>query len=326
MVIAQQIKEFLDFQKSCRKSDKTIALYSSSLNNFFLEYLPQLPSLDKLTLVDIMGYTVFLDERAKVNKLKEVGISGFGRKTDGDKLKASTLNRHFAAIRQFLIFHKMSELAKQIKSFKVSREGFDIIPFEDIKVIFDKNTLQQFYEDSSTRKSKNILFYIDRLSLLINFDFSSGLRLNEVFELKKTDLKLNRVPPEVEVMHGKGDKFRKVVLSEKWIKEYNEFLAKAPHRVKESEYIFTKFNGERLQYSTIKISIKKVGYFIGVNKLSFHKLRHCFAIQDYLQNKDIVSLSKKLGHKDIKTTAIYLNEVFFKDKNQKNFFDSMEVN
>jgi len=85
---------------------------------------------------------------------------------------------------------------------------------------------------------------------------------------------------------------------------------------KDSEYIFTSFGGGKLSFNTLNSYIKDLAHFIGVPKLSMHKLRHCYAILSYEQNGDIVALSKRLGHNDIKTTMIYLSHVLSEKKAQ----------
>ena len=46
----------------------------------------------------------------------------------------------------------------------------------------------------------------------------------------------------------------------------------------------------------------------GVKKLSLHKLRHTFATFILKHSKDIRLVSKLLGHSDVSTTEIYLDE------------------
>ena len=46
----------------------------------------------------------------------------------------------------------------------------------------------------------------------------------------------------------------------------------------------------------------------GVKKLSLHKLRHTFATFTLKHTKDIRLVSKLLGHSDVRTTEIYLDE------------------
>ena len=44
---------------------------------------------------------------------------------------------------------------------------------------------------------------------------------------------------------------------------------------------------------------------LGIEGLSFHSLRHTFAVRRYLETRDLYAVCKELGHTSIKTTEIY---------------------
>ena len=58
----------------------------------------------------------------------------------------------------------------------------------------------------------------------------------------------------------------------------------------------------------IKKQFKKfVRHLFGNNtKLYLHSLRHTYAVRLYLKTGDIKEVSMKLGHKNLKTTEIYI--------------------
>lgn len=69
---------------------------------------------------------------------------------------------------------------------------------------------------------------------------------------------------------------------------------------------FERYTDKRLK-NLFKYHTNKL-YKSGVisNNYSFHDIRHYFAIKDYLEHKDIYSLSKKLHHSSIAITEQYL--------------------
>jgi site-specific recombinase XerD len=309
-----KISAFVQFQEGMNHSKNTIKCYSETLTGFFVDFL-QSKSLEQITVDDIYAFKRFKENESIERRRKGQIGQGNGAVLKGDKLKSSTVNRHYTAIKQFLSFTGNHELAKQIKTLKVQRM-FDVLEFEDIKKVFEFKTLESYYEQKTKRKdAEKIEFYSDRMKLLLDFILSTGLRLEETFKLNKSNLKIDRKIPCVEVISGKGDKYREVFLPPTWIKEYHIFCQKYVDASR-GEKIFTNFNGGSLGYGTLRTYIKNLGYFIGVPRLSFHKLRHCYAILRYEKDRDIVALSKSLGHDSVSTTMLYLEKIGLRKESQ----------
>lgn len=306
MAYPEMIERFIAFQSSLGHSNGTMGAYKDTLNEFFLEYLNQKP-LELVTTEDVHLFKSWKERNAQRRKATGISGQGAGAFLKGSSIAPTTMNRHFAAIKGFLTFYDKANLAKTVRIMKVQKK-FDIIDFEDIKKIFNLELLRKYYYDKSkTKNVERLAFYSERLKLLIDFVVSSGLRLEETFVLTKSDLKIDRARPFIKVT-GKGEKYREVELSSTWLAQYQEFLRKYPKSAR-GHKIFTNYNGGELSYSTLKTYIKTIGYALNIKGLSFHKLRHCFAILRYEKDHDIVALSKALGHDSIQTTMIYLSKV-----------------
>ena len=308
------IRRFIAFETSLKRSTNTLKQYESTLREFFIVYLNEKPLKD-ITIEDIQLFTTYKQEKAM--KREKIGISGQGEGAflKSGEIQNTTMNRHFAAIKQFLMFYNYANLSKQVRILKVQKK-FDILDYEDVKKVFDVDVIRKFYESRIKNKNNDrVDFYVDRLILLLNFDLAHGLRLQEVCDLEKSNLKLDRKVPIVSVISGKGGKDREVYLSPTWTQEYERFLKKYPLSSK-SNKIFTNYQGGGLSYSTLGTYVKSLGHFVGVPRLSFHKLRHCYAIKRYEIDKDIVALSKALGHDSIQTTMIYLSKVGLRNEKQ----------
>jgi site-specific recombinase XerD len=61
----------------------------------------------------------------------------------------------------------------------------------------------------------------------------------------------------------------------------------------------------RIRVRTIQTFVEKYAKAFGKNELSVHKLRHSFATNYYVENKDLAKLQQQLGHSDINTTLLY---------------------
>lgn len=132
----------------------------------------------------------------------------------------------------------------------------------------------------------------------------TGVRLEELRNLKITDIDLdNRT---LFVQSGKGDKDRIIPLNNGLVEILHEYLKDRRRLKKSCPYFFTAMRGDsKMGDRVIKRLIKKLRE---KSKIYFypHMLRHTFATLMLEGGCDLFSLSKMLGHSDIKTTTIYL--------------------
>jgi site-specific recombinase XerD len=132
----------------------------------------------------------------------------------------------------------------------------------------------------------------------------AGLRKQELLNLKYADIDLDNLT--IFVRQGKGAKDRIIPVS--------HVLAQSLKKYKEERKRLNKTNSEF--FSSLR---GNVGFTVnGLKKLveqmregsgipfTVHKLRHTFATLMLEGGCDIFSLSKMMGHSDIKTTTIYL--------------------
>lgn len=133
----------------------------------------------------------------------------------------------------------------------------------------------------------------------------AGLRKQELLNLKFTDIDLENFT--IFVRQGKGNKDRLIPIS------YT--LAQSLKRYKEERKRLNKTNPEffcSLRANTgftdngLKKLTEQVRKSSGIT-FTVHKLRHTFATLMLEGGCDIYSLSKMMGHSDIKTTTIYLS-------------------
>ena len=133
----------------------------------------------------------------------------------------------------------------------------------------------------------------------------TGIRKSELLNLKLTDVDIeNR---SLFIHKGKGGKDRILPLHSKLVQSLDRYLRERKKAKKMTPYFFTSsnrdmgFTEEGLKW--INNKIKKV------SKISFttHGLRHTFGTLMSEAGCDIYSLSKMMGHSNIKTTMIYVH-------------------
>jgi site-specific recombinase XerD len=133
----------------------------------------------------------------------------------------------------------------------------------------------------------------------------AGLRKAELLNLKFTDVDLENM--SIFVRQGKGSKDRIVPIPQKLAEILRVYLQERSRLKKTCPEFFTSLNRNCGFTNTgMKRLVEKI---VKASKIQFsvHKLRHTFATLMLEGGCDIYSLSRMLGHSDIKTTTIYLS-------------------
>jgi site-specific recombinase XerD len=152
--------------------------------------------------------------------------------------------------------------------------------------------------------------------LVIEVLYSTGLRLQELINLKRADIDFDN--NTLFVRKGKGKKDRLTIISENikldLLKYYSQYEFK-------TNYVF---EGRKGKYS--KKSVQLILHNTS-KKLKFrihpHMLRHSFATHLLEQGTDIRIIQKLLGHSDLNTTEIYTRVANKNLKKIKNPLDSI---
>ena len=192
-------------------------------------------------------------------------------------LQPSTYNLYRAVMN----FYTKKELGYEIKFSKAKQNKF--LPTEVTKEEFEIFL-------STIPNKKHILGF--RLM------YKSGLRVNEVVNLKKHNLKLDELTVRV---RGKGSKDRYTILNKSLVNELREFKTDEnnPYLFQNNKtHITTKTFQERLKKAKIDSKLTK--------KFTCHSFRHSFAINLVNQGVDIDIIKKMMGHASLRTTQVYL--------------------
>lgn len=140
-------------------------------------------------------------------------------------------------------------------------------------------------------------------AILATFIFA-GLRKKELLQLKYADVDIENL--SIFVRQGKGSKDRIVPMSHTLAQYLRRYLEERKRLNKTCSEFFTSLNRNmgftEMGMRRLVQTIKKAS---GVN-FTIHRLRHTFATLMLEGGCDIYSLSKMMGHADIKTTTIYL--------------------
>ncbi|MFC5044097.1 tyrosine-type recombinase/integrase [Aquimarina hainanensis] len=133
----------------------------------------------------------------------------------------------------------------------------------------------------------------------------AGLRKNELLNLKLADVDIENFT--IFVRKGKGNKDRIIPMSHTLAQSLDRYLTERKKQGKTCPEFFTSSNrNQGFTVSGLKRLTTRIRSASGID-FTIHKLRHTFATLMVEGGCDIYSLSKMMGHSDIKTTTIYLS-------------------
>jgi integrase/recombinase XerC len=72
-------------------------------------------------------------------------------------------------------------------------------------------------------------------------------------------------------------------------------------------HFFTTTTGGRVDTRHVRRFVKSIGQRAGLSNIHPHMLRHTFATQYYDETRNIIWLSKVLGHEGIASTQVYMH-------------------
>jgi integrase/recombinase XerD len=141
----------------------------------------------------------------------------------------------------------------------------------------------------------------ERLHTLLLFLIDTGCRIDEALTLTRQNVDLESLAVKV---RGKGAKERIVPISIELSKSLYKFF-----RGHEFELVFCTHDGRALSYRNMLRDFKLLGRKLGFNgvRVSFHTLRHTFAVNYVRHGGNLFYLQRQLGHTDLSMTRRYVN-------------------
>jgi integrase/recombinase XerD len=257
-------------------SNQTIKTYLYHNKNFIKFFKRQNKALGtQKTLVKANPKRYFED-------VKESDIKTYLAYLISDKkLSSASVNLVISTLKFMYQTLLKKPIFNDIKAPKIKKKIPIVLSYEEIKALIDV---------LDNKKHK----------LIIKMLYSSGLRVSELVNIKINDLDLKDKTGIVR--SGKGGKDRNIILSEKLVKDIEEYLF---NRKKKSEYLFN-VKKKHLSIRQAQDIVKKASIKANINKNVFcHAIRASFATHLLEQGTDIRIIQELLGHSNLSTTEKY---------------------
>jgi len=191
------------------------------------------------------------------------------------------------------------------KSFKWNLTEDRILPLEEI------NRLRHAGGKIKESGIKHREFFLVRDWFMIELGLFTGLRVNEIHDLKVGDLLIDAGYSSIVVRNGKGGKKRNVWISLKFKSICQEFL-----RIRkyfglvnnEDSYLLSSESGGQLSKRSFQKAFKRCLHKAGIDlDCGIHILRHTYATFLLKSGRNLKLVQKQLGHSSIKTTEVYIS-------------------
>ena len=147
--------------------------------------------------------------------------------------------------------------------------------------------------------------YFHRDRAMLELLYATGMRVSELAGIKKDDINTKFGYLRC---FGKGSKERIVPVGEAAIYYITQYIKEQRPLLENNyskNYLFLSRTGRPLERVNIWRILKKYAKRAGMDKLTPHTLRHCFATHLLSGGADLRSVQEMLGHADITTTQIY---------------------
>lgn len=136
--------------------------------------------------------------------------------------------------------------------------------------------------------------------VMLTMAYAAGLRVSEIVNLRVADVDSRRMV--IRIQQAKGRKDRYVMLSPKLLELLRIYWTQARPR----DYLFPNRSGRPLSIITVIRSCHHAQRRSGLKKnVTIHTLRHSFATHLLEAGVDIRTIQALLGHRNLKTTALY---------------------
>ncbi len=157
---------------------------------------------------------------------------------------------------------------------------------------------------------KQVKSVIPRDWFMIELGLNTGLRVEEMRDLKCRDVRIHEGRSSIRVRKGKGNRPRTVRFNEEFrnrCKRFLEWKKKQGQSIEPDSYLLTTNKGKQLSKRALQKAFKKCIKKAGLPEhYSIHSLRHTYGT--YLLKASGYNLrlvQEQLGHSSIRTTEVY---------------------
>lgn len=218
-------------------------------------------------------------------------INAYKQKRYSQGVKPDTINRELSIMRHaFTVAVKEWEWLKESPFKKVSEEKGKV----------KRERWLSFEEEERLLSSSP-----DWLRDFITFAAWTGMRLGNIISLKWDQVDMHKRLIYIGGTGQRRTKNREPVVIPMNQKVFELLKRRARVRRIDTDLVFTSPTGRPLEPSNLRRSFREVLRKAGIKDLRIHDLRHTYGTRLAQAGVDLFTISRLLGHKDIRTTQRY---------------------
>lgn len=231
---------------------------------------------------------------------------------EADKVTKATIKKFIIEVSERKKASTINTCLRNLKGwfkFLVEEEIINSNPFDRVEALKEEKTVMRTYsvdivgEVLSRFWAKD--FNTQRNKLITITLVETGIRVSELCDIKLEDIMDNSIK-----IHGKGNKVRYVPITESLGEQLEEYMKYRTEYLngEECENLFvSKFRKALTRTGVNQIMTDKVFKGIEVDgvPVTVHNFRRFYA-QNMLDNVDVYTVSRLMGHSNITTTERYL--------------------
>jgi len=266
----------------------------------------------------------FLDQAILAERTKIIyrpfleGIFNITKNIDIEDLKVSHVSKYkqqlYSSKKSIDQVHKAIVTIRSLLKWTTQNYDFNVLDYNKLAVPKVNYKSYGYFTKEEIQKLRNVIKnqrYTHQANILrdqIIFEtvYSTGLRSNELRNLKISDLDLNK--SEADVI-GKGNKPAKVYFTTTTKKIISEYLKTrdddCPYLVITRDYV-NKRPTTQVCYEFIRCRFNRWGKMAGLKKCHPHMLRKSFCTEIWKQSGDILQTSRLARHADVSVTQRYI--------------------
>lgn len=312
-----------------------------NLNYLFEKYLEDIELTHQSTTIDSIKYRYNANIGPKfgemelsqitsetIKEFQKDLISGKIRKTKTEKFSISYINIIVSLFKRLMKYAYLMEYIKAdyryLKNLNLIVDAVDKEAYIDKQIIWKLPEFNQFIDKVDDEKYK----------VLFNILFFCGLRKGEILALrwKNVDLINNTITinSTASKVIGKGqiikspktkNSYRTIFLNDSLKEMLLKYYLEKRKLYKNISNMFVIGDTKMISFSALDRHFAKYKKASGVSNMNLHGFRHSHATLLLSLTSDLYTVSKRLGHKSIEITEMYLHS---SDSTQKKLVKVLE--
>jgi integrase/recombinase XerD len=272
--------------------------------NDFITYLNEVKHSSHNTLQayrnDLKKLHLFSDKQgiSSVTKISETNLNSYILILEKEGLSPATVSRNIAAMKAFFLYlvrHGIiiGDPSERIKPPKVQKKSPQVI---------EASLVDKLIEQPDLKTNKGI-----RDRAILELLYATGLKVTELISMKVSDINLNGryitcgERRERNIPFGKSAKTA--------LQDYMN--ARTQHFDKiGNDILFLNLSGDQLSRQGLWKILKAYAKAAGLANMNPNLIRHSFAAHLIENGADLGSVQEFLGHADITTTQMYLQQTY----------------